>query len=156
MQSKHRYKELQARLDATRSSGSGPEQQQLEGTRAEAGEACGQASGHQVARTGTCTSPRAATASAAATRAVAGLPRAVVQQQQQQQQTKQEQDPAKRLRAVQKKLRQIAALEQRQLQGREQVELLPGEAAKLQQRGQLEAEAQQLQALVRQGLLGRG
>jgi hypothetical protein len=94
---------------------------------------------------------------------VAGLPRAVAlqhQQQQQQQvkqqQVKQEQDPAKRLRAVQKKLRQIAALEQRQLQGREQVELLPDEAAKLQQRGQLEAEAQQLQALVGQGLLGRG
>jgi hypothetical protein len=59
------------------------------------------------------------------------------------QQQQQQHDPQKRLRAVQKKLRQIAALEEKRCSGA--VQLLPEELAKLEQKAALEAEALQLQ-----------
>lgn len=81
--------------------------------------------------------PHMAAASAAGAPAAASLPHPAAFQQQQ------PQDPEKRLRAVQKKLRQIAALEQKRRSS--SVQLLPEEVAKLEQRGALEAEALQLQ-----------
>ncbi len=94
-----------------------------------------------------CLASNAATvaAAAAAATALAGLPRAVALQQQQQQAS--QQDPQRRLRAVQKKLRQIAALEERQ-RGNGAIPLQPEEAAKLAQRRQLVAEEAALQAEV--------
>ncbi|KAL4436551.1 hypothetical protein ABPG75_003690 [Micractinium tetrahymenae] len=116
----------------------------------------GQGSG-RAAKTADCQSPRAAAAAAAAAR----LPRSVAlrqagqaaaaaavpaQQEQQAQQTEQQQaqqDPAKCLRALQKKLRQIAALEERQRAGQA---MQAEESDKLGQKAHLEAEAAALQA----------
>ncbi len=98
-----------------------------------------------AARTADCQSPRAAGAAGAA---ASGLPQtgqaareAAPQQTQQAQQA--QQDPAKRLRALQKKLRQIAALEERQRGGQA---LQDQELEKLGQKAQLEAEAALLAA----------
>ncbi|KAL4426251.1 hypothetical protein ABPG77_009866 [Micractinium sp. CCAP 211/92] len=99
----------------------------------------------RAARTADCQSPRAAGAAGAA---ASGLPQtgqaareAAPQQTQQAQQA--QQDPAKRLRALQKKLRQIAALEERQRGGQA---LQDQELEKLGQKAQLEAEAASLLA----------
>ncbi|PRW33985.1 activating signal cointegrator 1 [Chlorella sorokiniana] len=99
--------------------------------------------GGKAARTAGSSSPRAASAAAAA----AGVPRAVALQQAQQAAAaagqQQEQDPAKRLRAVQKKLRQIAAIEEKAAAGQA---LQAEELAKLGQKAVLEAEAAALAA----------
>ncbi|EFN59729.1 hypothetical protein CHLNCDRAFT_133320 [Chlorella variabilis] len=136
--STHKYQELQRKMDAARGAPGAAGDSQRPCRAADGGEEEGGGHG-PVAKTSGSQSPRAAAAAAAAA-AVAGLPRAVALQQQQQ-------DPRRRLRAVQKKLRQIAVLEERQRE-RWAAQLLPEEAAKLAQREQLEAEAAALQAEV--------
>lgn len=149
--SKQKFRELQQRMDAGRmNSGSGNVSSGGSGDDQEQG-------GRRAAKTQACQSPRAAAAAAA----MGGVPRSLaLKQQQAQQATQQAQqatqqaqqaaqqaqqaqqlDPAKRLRAVEKKLRQIAALEDLQRGG--QV-LRAEEAAKLEQRAALEAELAQL------------
>lgn len=100
--------------------------------------------GGKAARTAGCTSPRAG----AAAPETAGVPRAVALQQAQQAQRAQQQvaaeppqDPAKRLRAVQKKLRQIATIQEKAASGQA---LQAEELAKLSQKAALEAEAASL------------
>ena len=137
-QSTHKYQELQRKMDAARGAPGAAGDSQRPCRAADGGEEEGGGHG-PVAKTSGSQSPRAAAAAAAAA-ALAGLPRAVALQQQQQ-------DPRRRLRAVQKKLRQIAVLEERQRE-RWAAQLLPEEAAKLAQREQLEAEAAALQAEV--------
>lgn len=128
LQNKHKYQELQQRMDATRiESGSGKSSSRKQhgggGQAAEDGQQQQQGGKGQVAKTAACQSPRAAAA-------------------QQAQQAQQQADPQKRLRAAQKKLRQIAALQEKQAGGQA---LQPEEIAKLAQRAQLEAEVAALQ-----------
>lgn len=86
--------------------------------------------GGKAPKTGGCQSPQ-----------MAALEHQQQQAWEEQQVQQQQQDPAKRLRSVQKKLRQIAALEEKQRAGQA---LSPEEAAKLAQRQQVEAEGAQL------------
>ena len=121
------------------------EQQRRQGQAADQG-------GGKAARTAGCSSPRAA-ATAAAAAAAAGVPRAVALQQQAQQAQQHQQraaeapqppqDPTKRLRAVQKKLRQVALIEEKEAAGQA---LQTEELAKLGQKAALEAEAAALAA----------
>lgn len=135
-QNRTKYRDVQEQMDATRGSRQGAGQH---GRAAVAGgQTVDTPSGCGVAQAESCQSPHTAAASAAGPHAVTGLPRSVALQQQQQQH-----DPQKRLRAVQKKLRQIAALEEKRCSGA--VQLLPEELAKLEQKAALEAEALQLQ-----------
>ena len=148
---KNKYRELQRKLDAARI-GDADAPEAVDGTEGDsrgsgkAGKSC-ESQSPGLPRAVALQQQQAATAAAAEAEAAAAPAS----------------DPQKRLRAVQKKLRQIAALEERQAAdkavaaaagGRGPVllpPLLPEEACKLAQRGALEREAAQLEEALRRG-----